>query len=186
MKSLLGTLVLAAVVTGCATPPEANKQTKLTIAILTEYQQAEGDFAAEHARSTAYLASIAAQRRKALEVHDQVVKDEVALMKAVAEPGAIAVHERVTTLVATVSQKAAARHTDSQLQADTVALLKPLPNTTAATDETKKALGKLLDGVPKEVRYRELKGYYDMAKKSLEDAKATLDQPAPAASSPSP
>lgn len=176
----------AILLSGCATPPEATQQTKLTISVLTQYQEAAQTFTTEHARSVNYLAGLAAERRRKLEATAQSAQDELALMKAVDDPGALEVHSRITTLMSTMAQNKAARHTTEQLQTETAALLKPLPSTTAATDETKKALGKLLDGVPKETRLTELQSYYEVAKTSLKNAKAKLDEAPAAAPAPAP
>jgi len=179
-------IAVIASLAGCSTPPEATQQTKLTIAVLTEYQEAVQAFSTEHARSVNYLAGLAVERRRNLEATAQSAKDELALMKAVGDPGALEVHSRITTLMSTLAEDKAALHTTEQLQVETAALLKPLPSTTAATDETKKALGKLLDGVPKEDRLKELQVYYETAKTSLKDAKAKLAEPPPAASAATP
>lgn len=178
--------IAAALLSGCATPPEATQQIKLTISVLTEYQEAAQTFATEHARSANYLAGLAAERRRNLEASAQFAKDELALMKAVGDPTALEVHSRITTLMSALAANKAARHTAEQLQVETAVLLKPLPSTAAMTDETKKALGKLLDGEPMETRLKELQSYYDIAKASLKDAKAKLDEPPTAASAPAP
>jgi hypothetical protein len=182
VNRILIPIAAAALLSGCAAPPEATRQTKLTISVLTEYQEAAQTFSTEHARSVNYLAGLAAERRRNLEASAQFAKDELALMQAVGDPGALEVHSRITTLMSTLAENKAARHTLEQLQVETAALLKPLPYTAAATDETKKALGKLLDGVPKDERFKELQSYYDIAQKSLKDAKAKLAEPPAAAS----
>ncbi len=175
---------LALAAAGCSTPPEAIQQTKLTISVLTEYQEAAESFKTEHARSTAYLSNVADGRKRELEGQQQFVKDRVAIMKGVGDPAALEVHARIATLMATLAQNSAARHTAAQLRQETGALLKPLPSTTEASDETKKALGKLLDGVPNATRLEELQGFYNVAKESLKEAKKKLEEPPAAASAP--
>jgi hypothetical protein len=177
MKSRLFILTLCVGLTGCfATAPAAKQQAKLTLSMLSELDEASQTFAEEHARSTTYLNRASAEQRAGLLAAKQVFAREQAAATAIADEKAEAVQKRLAPLVTTLEQNNAGRKTMEDLEKETRELIAPLPNLSQNLTSTKKTVATLLEGVSAETRLKELQAYYDIARKSVKDAKEKLKE----------